>query len=168
MEQQKPQRKRTRLPEYDYNTAGYYFVTACTGNKRCILGEVAGGGVLDAPQVTLSEIGKLVEAALTYLDEHMESIHVGKYVIMPNHIHLILEVRDCDRTGNGASYQPANTMIPSFMSSLKRFTNRQAGQTIWQASYYDHIIRNEADFLRIWQYIDDNPIKWTQDKYYEA
>jgi len=168
MEQQKPQRKRTRLPEYNYNTAGYYFVTVCTRNKRCILGSVVGRGILDAPQVRLSESGKLVEAALSYLDEHMERIHINKYVIMPNHIHLILEVQD--RTGNAtsAASRPANTMVPSFMSSLKRFTNRQAGQAIWQAGYYDHIIRNEADYLRIWKYIDDNPTKWTQDKYYET
>ena len=48
---------------------------------------------------------------------------------------------------------------------LCKKNNTQMG-TLWQRSYYDHVIRNEADYLRIWQYIDENPAKWTEDEYY--
>lgn len=39
---------------------------------------------------------------------------------------------------------------------------------LWQRSFYDHIIRSEADYLRIWDYIDTNPAKWAEDCYYES
>lgn len=167
MEQNVPQRKRMRLPKYDYSAAGYYYITACTKDKRCALGTVVGRGILDAPQVELSSNGKIVASALTYLEEHMECIHVDKYVIMPNHVHMILAVK-CNHTEDGASRmpRPTNALIPSFMSSLKRFTNKQSGQMLWQSEYYDHIVRNEKDYLRIWQYTDENPAKWEDDKYF--
>ncbi len=165
-----PQRKRTRLSKYDYSSVGYYFITACTKDKHCIFGTVVGRGILDAPQVKLSSKGMLVESTLIYLDEHSEHIHIDKYIIMPNHVHLILEVRSGGTDENGASGmpRPTNAVVPQFISSLKRFTNLKSGQMLWQTSYYDHIIRNEEDHLRIWQYIDDNPAKWEEDKYYMA
>ena len=63
--------------------------------------------------------------------------------------------------------RPTNQVIPMFVSSLKRFTNRKTGVDLWQKSYHDHIIRNEQDFLQVWQYIDDNPAQWLEDCYYE-
>ncbi len=59
-----------------------------------------------------------------------------------------------------------NQIIPKFVSSLKRFTNKSVGYDIWQRSYYDHIIRNLNDYQRIWKYIDTNPLKWELDEYY--
>lgn len=158
----RPERKPLRLKEYDYSEAGYYFITACTKEKRCVLSSV-GRGILDAPLVELTKYGKLVEETLNFLDTHSEHIRLDKYIIMPNHIHLILQV-----SGGGASGKPRPTeaLIPKFISSLKRYTNRKAGMELWQTSYYDHIIRNEPDYLRIWNYIDTNPAKWTEDEYY--
>ena len=52
------------------------------------------------------------------------------------------------------------------ISVLKRLSNQYAGRNLWQSAFHDHVIRNEADYLRIWQYIDTNPIKWEQDRYY--
>lgn len=60
----------------------------------------------------------------------------------------------------------ANEIIPKLVSSLKRYTNKQAGIDLWQRSYYDHIIRTQKDYDQIWEYIDTNPIKWEIDKYY--
>lgn len=157
-----PERKPLRLKEWDYSGAGYYFVTVCTKDKRCLLSNV-GRGFPDAPEVELTEYGKLVKESLAFLDSHSENVKVDKYIIMPNHIHLILQVG-----GSGASGKPRPTeaSIPKFMSSLKRFTNRKAGQDLWQTSYYDHIIRDDSDYHRIWQYIDTNPAKWREDEYY--
>jgi REP element-mobilizing transposase RayT len=83
---------------------------------------------------------------------------------MPNHVHLIVRVTTA---GNGApgSSRPTQT-IPQVVAALKRFSNQEAGIKLWQTSYHDHIIRNEADYLRIWNYIDTNPAKWREDCYY--
>lgn len=60
----------------------------------------------------------------------------------------------------------ANEIIPKLISSLKRYTNKQAVIDLWQRSYYDHIIRTQNDYDKIWKYIDTNPLKWELDKYY--
>jgi hypothetical protein len=60
--------------------------------------------------------------------------------------------------------RPANADIPKLISSIKRFTNKKAGSDMLRKSYYDHIIRDEKDYQRIWQYIDENPLKWQEDE----
>ena len=61
---------------------------------------------------------------------------------------------------------PTNAKLPAFISTWKRFTNKRTGVSLWQRSYYDHVIRNDADYLRAWQYIDDDPAQWAEDEYY--
>lgn len=154
-------RKRNRLENYDYNTAGVYFLTLCTENRKQILSQIVARGILDAPDVALSSDGMIVDQAIEFLDENWQTISVLSYVIMPNHVHILLQV-------HGASGMPRATgaVVPKFVSALKRFTNRKCGQRIWQTGYYDHIIRNEADYLTRLSYIENNPPKWTEDEYY--
>lgn len=52
------------------------------------------------------------------------------------------------------------------MAAFKRMTNREEGEPLWQTCYYDHVVRNEDDFLRIWNDIDTNPARWAEDKYF--
>ena len=40
------------------------------------------------------------------------------------------------------------------------------GQRVFQRSYYDHVVRDENDYMAIWEYIDGNPAKWKEDKLY--
>ena len=61
--------------------------------------------------------------------------------------------------------RPTNAVIPKLVSSLKRFSNRKAGIDLWQSGYYDHIIRDDEDFLCRWRYIDNNPAAWLEDEY---
>jgi len=63
---------------------------------------------------------------------------------------------------------PANAVVPRFLSTLKRFTNKQAGVNLWQRSFHDHVVRNEQGYLRIWQHIDSNAAKWKEDCFYTA
>jgi len=181
------ERKHPRLKGYDYSNNGKYFLTLCAKDRRSIFGKIGpvgrgipdapfpgtetepeidpvGRGILDAPFVQLSEYGKNVINAIEFINKQNDKPHIDKYVIMPNHVHLIVTVN----FENGASGKPrpTNAAIPKIISSIKRFTNKQAGFEIWQTSYHDHIIRNEADYRRIWQYIDENPAKWEEDKYY--
>ena len=158
-------RKQNRLEQYDYSRPGYYFVTLCTRDRRHILWEPdgkktgVGADVLIGPSAELSRAGKIVETVVSGMPA------VEKYVVMPNHIHLILRVPD---GGNGPMGTSAPTQsIPMMVRYLKRSVTVQFGSNIWQRSYHDHIIRNEKDYLRIWEYIDTNPAKWREDRYYE-
>ena len=172
-----PKRKPARLREYDYSTPGAYFVTVCTHEKKCSLSVITvGAGALDGPSIQLTEQGKIVEKYILST-EQIPGMHVDKYVIMPNHIHLILVVDGNSGPsrapaptnafeGDVSSKTPANAKIPRAIGVMKRLINKEAGENIFQRSYHEHVIRNEADYRRIWDYIDTNPVKWTEDCYY--
>ena len=173
-----PQRKRIRLQSYDYSAPGAYFVTICTYERRCILSSIAvGDGVLDVPNVRLSPYGEIVAETLREIEKTYSWLSLDHYVIMPNHIHLLLRIE-----GNGPSRTPAptnaddgpsgtpaptNKTLPKLISTFKRFTNRRCGMQLWQRSYHEHVIRGESDYREIWEYIDTNPAKWAEDRYYQ-
>lgn len=161
-------RKRMRLIGYDYSTPGMYFITVCVKNKKWLLGRVVGCGDFDAPEMVLSEYGKILDRKLNLMNEKYHHIKIDKYVIMPNHFHLILNVTDykSSRDGLSASAKPYNNEVSKFISLLKRMCNREYGFNIWHTSYYDHIIRDEKDYIEIWEYIDSNASKWESDCYY--
>ena len=150
-------RKHNRLKEYDYSQNGYYFITICTAEKSKILCDISVGANCVRPKTTFSEIGKIVDENIGILNDTYETVQVDKYVIMPNHIHLILAIQ------NGRTQ-----FAPTVSRVIKQFKGKitkQIGYCIWQKSFYDHIIRDEKDYLRIWEYIENNPDKWTEDKY---
>ncbi|MBR2160069.1 MAG: hypothetical protein IJ938_02015, partial [Clostridia bacterium] len=92
------------MKNFDYNTVGVYFITICTKNRRCLLSRIVGTGVLDCPQVELTESGKIAEKYINQLNGFYEHISVESYVIMPNHIHLLLFIKE-----NGQSRTPVPT-----------------------------------------------------------
>ena len=157
-----PQRKNNRLPHFDYSTPGAYFITICTEGRIPRLGRIVGGGALDAPGVRLSEYGEVVQKYIVS-GNRIPGITVDKFVIMPNHIHLIIFVNQTDKM---ETQSPANALIPHFVSTLKRFCHRELGESFFQRSYHDHVIRNEASYLKIWQYIDNNPVLWQEDCFF--
>ena len=159
-----PKRKPNRLSYYSYSTPGAYFITICTKDKKNILGRIVGGGAFDAPQLCPSEAGIVAQRHILS-GNRIPGITVDKYVIMPNHVHMILTVED-GRDGPSRAPAPTNEAIPHFVSTYKRFCNKELGENIFQRSYHDHVIRNEQDYLRIWQYIDTNPAKWQEDCFY--
>lgn len=160
-------RQRMRLEGWDYSDEATYFLTICTKNRKQILSQIVGCGILDAPKVRLSKYGVLAERALRFLHEHNPSIEIHKWVIMPNHNHLLLSVSPIkESTGASGMPRPTDAVLGKFVSSLKRFTNRQSGMDLWQRGYYDHIIRDERDYLCRWQYIDNNPANWLVDDYF--
>ena len=159
-----PKRKQIRLQNYDYSSPGSYFVTICTHERRCILSEIAvGDGVLDVPYARLSPHGEIVAETLREMGKTYSWLSLDRYVIMPNHIHLLVQIGD-----NGPSRTPAptNELLPMLISTFKRFTNRKCGLQLWQRSYHERVIRNERDYQEIWEYIDTNPAKWAEDRYY--
>ena len=160
-----PKRKPNRIPHFDYSTPGAYFVTICTQDKAPLLSTVVGGGALDAPDVRLSRYGEIAQKYILS-GNRIPGVTVDKYVIMPNHIHLILLVEETATAGTSRAPSPTNAVIPHFVSTLKRFCHRDFGKIIFQRSYHDHVIRNEASYQKIWQYIDNNPTLWQEDCFY--
>ena len=160
-----PDRKPTRLRSYNYSSSGAYFITICVKDKRQLLGKILGGGDFDAPQMILSKYGQILDKHINLMNIKHDYIKIDKYVIMPNHFHLILNIKE-NTDGASETAAPYNSSISKFVSLLKRFCNRDYGENIWQRSFHDHIIRDEKDFSRIWKYIDTNVSKWTKDCFY--
>ena len=169
-----PQRKHPRLKEYDYSQNGAYFLTFCTKNRRPLLSRIpvteenGGNNVVgrDAhipPQPVLTPIGAVVDTYIKNIHEKYDGVSVDHYVIMPNHVHLLLTIDRCeDRGGMRASRPTTHALV----RSLKTMVTKTIGRSIWQASYYDHVIRTQQSYFEIWQYIDENPAKWQEDDFF--
>ena len=124
----------------------------------------ADDSVRPAVPTILTPIGKIVEECILSLSLHNNGIWLDKYVIMPNHIHLLLRFVPAE---GGQSRPP----LQKVMQSLKSVTTRKCWEfgisKLWQRSFYDHVIRNETDYLKIWQYIEENPLRWSEDVFFE-
>ena len=122
-----------------------------------------GADIIRPHALTLSQYGCFVEEAIQNISHHYVGVTVDKYVVMPNHVHMILKLSYKD----GRMISAPTKEIPIVVGQMKRIVSKRAGFPIWQKSYHDHIIRDEADYRRIWEYIDTNPAKWREDCYYE-
>ena len=164
-----PNRKKNRLDSQLYSQNGAYFITICTENKKSLLSGIVGDGVLDVPMTHLSFCGSVVERRIQEMNRAYPAVQTVKYVIMPNHVHLLICIdreEACGAAGTSRTPSPTNAIIPSYISTFKRLCNREIGRNIWQRSYHDHIVRGKSDFDMIWQYIDTNPARWQQDCFY--
>ena len=144
-----PKRKHPRLKQYDYATPNYYFITICTKNKQCIFGSPA----------KLNRCGKIAEDGILNIEKHFANVKVDKYVVMPNHVHMILILL------------PGSAGVPVIVGQYKSFVTKQIhsivpDKKVWQTSFHDHVVRDQADYERIWIYIDANPARWKDDCFY--
>ena len=154
-------RKNLRLPSFDYGQPGAYFITVCTDKRKNILSSVVGGDAHIAPYTNLTPIGQVVERYLLSMPG------LGAYVIMPNHVHMILHSSASNvLEGPMWASAPTNNHVPAAIRSWKTLVTKELGYSIWQRSYHDHIIRNEEDYISILRYIQENPAKWCEDRYY--
>jgi REP element-mobilizing transposase RayT len=115
------------------------------------------------PQLT--DLGRMVESCIHGIPAHLPNVRIDNYVIMPNHIHLLLQIT-ADR--GGQSRPPLQKIVQSFKSVTTRSAWNVGLRKLWQRSFYDHIIRNDADYWRIWEYIEHNPLRWSKDIFFEA
>ena len=142
-------RKKIRLEDYNYSNVGMYFITICTKNRYPILGKI------NECDIELTKDGVISKKNLKNIEYVFNNISINEYIIMPNHIHMIIEIKEEQEEVS------INKIIKKFKSSV----SRELGYSIWQKSYYDHIIRNEKEFYAIKQYIQNNVINWKNDKY---
>ena len=141
-----PQRKRNRLPGYDYGQNGAYFITVCTKERKRILSDIVG----DDAHIVPKPIGRIAEKYIRHVPE------IEKYVIMPDHIHMIIRLDD----GAMRASPPTKNRVAGIVRSIKALTTKEVGEAVFQRSYYDHVIRNQQDYDEVWEYIENNPRKW--------
>lgn len=158
-----PVRKQNRLTDYDYSMPNAYFITICTqGRKNLFWSNV--WAISDRLQdVPLSEYGKIVDFYIKDISNHYPAISVDSYVIMPNHIHILLQIH----TDHNGRSMIAPT-ISRVVRLLKGTVSKKIGFPIWQKGFYDHVIRSDTDYLETWNYIEGNPSKWREDKLYNS
>ncbi len=155
-------RKNIRLSGYDYSRVGAYFVTVCTTERAPVYWK-------DFLCPELSPWGIIVEEEIKGLTNRFPTVRIEKYVIMPDHVHILLTLRRQGQSGEGRQGQSPCPTLGSVMGAFKSIStkriNREVGapgEKIWQARYYEHIVRGEEDFLATWQYIEENPVRWIE------
>ena len=162
-----PQRKNHRIRNYDYSQNGVYFLTVCTQGRKKNLSKISVGtpvlGCPPEPQIELLPCGVVAQKYIQQMDAFYEHLSVDKYIIMPDHIHLLITIQN--PVGHSGRSVPTKesirtSVIARFVGTFKRFCNKVYGTNIWQERYYDHVIRNQQDYNEIWEYIDNNPRIW--------
>ena len=159
-----PERKPIRWRGYDYGNPGAYFLTICTEKRKNLLSTVVGEG-LAPPEIRLRSCGKIAEEQLRLLERRYFDVSVDRYVIMPNHIHVMLFVFDFGASRTSPPTRQHNA-VSQFVSTFKRFCNKEYGADIWQRHFNDHIIRDREDYENHIKYICENPLKWRFDELY--
>ncbi len=159
------QRKHNRIQGYDYSQNGAYFVTVCTQDRKKILSSISVGtpvpGCPQEPRIQLLYHGQIAEKYIQQLNDYYSDLTIEKCVIMPDHIHFLIVIGGHPGTGVPT---PRTSTLARFISTFKRFCNKEYGENIWQSRYYDHVIRNQRDYDEIWEYIENNPRKWAITK----
>ena len=158
------------MKEYDYSQNGAYFITICTKDRAHLFGEVVGADLVSA-RMELNHAGHMIENILFETVHSFDDMIVDKYIIMPNHFHCIIVTSRADT--RSAPTKAVTAVVQAFKSKttlayirgVKSGTLPPFSKYVWQRNYHDHIIRDENDYLRIWKYIDENPIKWADDEY---
>lgn len=158
-----PKRKPNRLSCYDYSTPGAYFITICTKDKKCMFWDPVGASIARPQTPRLSNYGNIVDQAIREIPTHYPAITVDHFVVMPNHVHLLLQIN----TDHSGRPMVAPT-ISHVVQQLKGIVTKRIGVSVWQKLFHDHVIRSEKDYLKIWEYIDTNPERWKDDCFYEV
>jgi REP element-mobilizing transposase RayT len=176
-------RRSTRCKGYDYSQPGYYFVTICLHDKTQNM-----FGYITNTIMVENDFAGIVRRCWENLPKYYTNITLDEFVVMPNHVHGIIIIRDtivfpsmhqtkCLNTTNGRD-NPAPTVqnqkhapaLGNIVAYLKydstRYINilRDSKKPVWQRSFHDHIIRDEKSLWMIREYIDNNPAQWAIDK----
>ena len=159
-------RRSIRLKGYDYTQAGAYFVTVVAWQRECLFGEIVDG------EMILNEYGRIVADTWQWLENQYPYVELGTCVVMPNHFHGILLIRDDGRGGSRTAptepikRKPLGQLIGAFKTVSTKQINLlhdTVGQVVWQRNYYERIIRDEREMDRIHRYIESNPSQWADD-----
>ena len=165
-----PKRKQIRLCDYDYSQNGTYFVTICTHHRQHLFSVMDVGA---APCGRPNPANEIAEKWIEKLPDKFPDVRVDSYVILLNHIHVLIGLQSGDLAG-GHMGPPLQEIVDWYKTMTTNDYIRAVREKklsafrgkVWQRGYYEHIVRNEHDYLDIWQYIDQNPARWAEDEYY--
>lgn len=173
--------KSSRLKNFDYSSSGFYFITICTYRHNNFFGKIIN------QQMELSKMGLITRQCIIDIPKHFKNVLIDEYMIMPNHVHLLLELTKSNvnsvETHHGASLQiryqsyhfhrlaiKSNQTIPKIINQFKSAVTHQINhKTVffaWQPRYHDIIIKNEKQYFTIKNYIKNNVINWEKDKFF--
>ena len=179
-------RRSIRLQEYDYSQEGLYFVTICVNEHLCLFGQIK------EDKMCLSVIGVIADVLWYEIKNHAINVELHNFVVMPNHIHGIIEIMANTVDGNDVDNENGNvgarhalplqtqqsrfqnqgkntlsSIVGSYKSAVTKHAHRLGfAEFAWQRNYFEHIIRNTKDCNNIVEYITNNPVNWKQDKFY--
>ncbi|KKP60240.1 MAG: hypothetical protein UR54_C0016G0005 [Candidatus Roizmanbacteria bacterium GW2011_GWA2_34_18] len=169
----------SRLLNWDYSSNGYYFITICTKERKHFFGEIINN------VMRLLKIGEIAQKYWLEIPKHFSFIELDEFVVMPNHIHGIVAIKNvfdikCRDVINHVSTDNVKKNIyskitPMNKHSLGKIIRWFKGRTTfeirkteskfsWQSRFYDNIIRNEKSFCYIRKYIKENPMNWEEDR----
>lgn len=166
MDQVLPVRRSIRLSGFDYSSNNLYFVTICTKNRQSIF---VGADYHPPASIQFNEIGKIAKQYWEEIPQHYPYVSLDQYIIMPNHIHGIIMIEHKTRADDNPPLHLVTGTLGAIIRGYKIGVTKWCRQNtdifdVWQRNYYEHIIRNKNDLLRIQSYIHDNPINWHKDK----
>ena len=176
-------RRSIRIKGYDYSSSGMYFVTICCKDMLCRFGKISNF------EMVFNDFGKIAFDEWQKLSERYSNLILNVFQVMPNHIHGIIVLEnagtqnadiatvtfDSTAANSRAGASPAPT-IGNIVGAYKSLvanrclkickSNNEQMYKLWQRDYFEHIIRNDAAYKHIAEYIINNPANWKNDKYY--
>ncbi len=175
-----PQKKHIRLKDFDYSTNGYYFITICTKNKKHYFGKI------ELDKMVFNVVGNYANNELMNLSQHFTHVNLDVFVVMPNHIHCIINLDDFENQIAAKSltetlpkkFKPnqfskpnsgsVSFIIQQYKANVKRWCNKNNHKQFeWQPRFHDRVIRNEEEYKYMRQYIIENPENWNKDRFNE-
>ena len=168
-----PGRRSIRLQGFDYSQPGCYFLTICSVERKCIFGSIENG------QPKESALGQIIRACWLRIPNHFPAVETDAFVIMPNHLHGILNIKKHasghDGPNREAFSSPTFASIPTIVRTFKAGVTRLArqrgqwsGGAIWQRNYFERVIRNGEEYADTCRYIAENPLQWELDEDHPA
>ena len=148
----RPTRQPSRIVGKDYSRNGAYFLTVCTKERHYLLGKVQDG------EMHLSEIGIMVEEGLTKIEAIYPSVLLESYVVMPNHVHMLIVLLDDEQ----------NPSVQTIVQQWKGAITKKAKFPLWQDRFHDRIILRADIYRKIRNYIQNNPALWKEDQFFET
>ena len=160
------QHRSIRLRGYDYTRDGAYYITIVTHGRRTLFGDIIEG------EMRLNEAGEMVKDGWGWLATRHPYVELDLYIVMPNHMHGIIVITDHSRgVSRNAPTTTPRKPLGRLIGAFKTVTTKQVnlaqgtpGQLLWQRNYYEHIIRNDAEWDRVREYIANNPMRWGMDR----
>lgn len=173
-------RKRNRMLGYDYSQNNLYFVTICVQDRMCCFGDVGTGRDLSVPmdnkndvdnsirKINLNEFGKIAHKQWEWLASQYSYVVLHSFIVMPNHVHGVIEINSDLVTDKSIKIKSLSELLGAYKTTSSKQIHLLGNEKFaWQRSFHDHIIRYDAAYERICNYIETNPEKWDKDTFYE-